>query len=602
MENFADYHLLESLGEGGAAKVYLATPLIHKPFAKPGDPVALKIYKHEVLKEKEQLERISHELKASIQAAHPNVVKALDCDADHSDGPYLVMEYVDGMPLSRWGAMYCPLSDRLLTTLVTQLVAGIAALHRVEIIHRDLKPDNVMISSSFDAKIMDLGVVRLTRDSHITPEERFLGTYRNSSPEMLLGKEYDLRTDIYSLGTIIYFLLHGYEVFHETNHRNQLVIRVLNEEVKFNEAVKNRSQTSAKLADLAERMLRKLPEERFQSIEDVNRELQSIVGVVADSKRPLHGYVASALTNLPPEVRGHVAFTTDAIARTCKGFDLYVYQPRKATDPIVHAKISPEAVYELDRKRILDADVLIVLANQPSFGVGQEIEIAGGMGTPTILLRREGISLSRMVTGSFLNIQADIEYDPHSPEDLEQKLHQALPPVLQGIRSREATSDGPLQKIGQRLRELRETAGFNQEEVATALGVSRHLVRAVEERPPSYHNAGIVVLDRMTKLYGASVKNLVDDRAQKSRVPREDKNLRSLERVAVRQKWSAEDYLELMKDYQKELAASGASPTIDEKDWLDRHRSIEERRFKDGSDVEGKARTVKNQPSQLKLV
>jgi serine/threonine protein kinase len=118
-KKFANYRLLEKLGEGGAAEVYLATPLVSKPFANPGDPVAVKIYKQDLLKkEKEQIERIRLDMKASMQTAHPNVVRVFESSDDHPEGAHLVMEYVDGMPLSRWGAMFCPISDRLLLNLV----------------------------------------------------------------------------------------------------------------------------------------------------------------------------------------------------------------------------------------------------------------------------------------------------------------------------------------------------------------------------------------------------------------------------------------------------------------------------------------------------
>ena len=119
--------------------------------------------------------------------------------------------------------------------------------------------------------------------------------------------------------------------------------------------------------------------------------LESIAENVADPIKPLHGYVASALTGLSPDIRENVAFITNAVARACKAFDLYVYQPRKVTDPIVHSDIKPEAVYELDRKRVLATDVLVILMNHPSFGVGQEIEIAASRGVPTILLQERGL-------------------------------------------------------------------------------------------------------------------------------------------------------------------------------------------------------------------
>jgi serine/threonine protein kinase/transcriptional regulator with XRE-family HTH domain len=591
MQRFADFRLLEKLGEGGAAEVYLATPMRAKFYADPGDPVAVKVYKPEVLKEKEQLQRISFELKASIEAAHPNVIKVFEAVDDHSDGAHLVMEFVDGMPLSRWGAMFCPLSDNRLVRLISQLVSGMRALSDAGIIHRDIKPDNVMISSSFEAKLMDLGVVRLTKQSSITSGERFLGSTRNASPELLMGQKYDSRTDIYSLGTVIYFLLHGYEVFHETNHRNQLVERVLHEKIEFEIGVINRSHTYSRLVDIAKRMLSKDPSERFNTIEEVDGVLKSIAENVADPVKPLHGYVASALTGLAPDIRENVAFITNAVARACKVFDLYVYQPRKATDPIVHSDVRPEAVYELDRKRVLAADVLVILMNHPSFGVGQEIEIAASRGVPTILLRREGIVISRMVTGSFLNVQADIIYN--SPEDLEQKLSRDLPAVLQNVRSQEAINDDSLQRFGQRIRALREQAGFSQEEVASALCVPPQLVHSLEERSATYHNVGIVILDRLMRLYGTSIKSLDENHAPKLAPFREDPNLRALERVATTQKWTAEDFLLLRQDYQKELAASGGSATVDEKSWLQRHRSIEERRLRD---------EAKSHPLQMKLV
>src|SRR5205085_552771 len=96
-----------------------------------------------------------------------------------------------------------------------------------------------------------------------------------------------------------------------------------------------------------------------------------------ESQPPIHGYIATALTGLDADARDAIMFASSKIADLAKGYRLYVYQPRKATDPLLHSDVSASAVYKLDRKRVLAADLLIVIANRPSFGVGQEIEIAG---------------------------------------------------------------------------------------------------------------------------------------------------------------------------------------------------------------------------------
>ena len=222
-EIIGDYRLLEKIGEGAAGEVFLATPFKEKPFAKPGQPVALKRYKSEVLKKAHQFERIDREFQAGSTLSHPNLVCVYEyrSDAQHRSAPYLVMEYVDGVPLDRWIEIFCPLPRHLLLRFTKQLIQGVAHLHANNIIHRDIKPQNIMVTSSFDLKIMDLGVVRVKSDLRITPQDMFVGTIRNSSPEMLFGEKYDERTDLYSLGTVFYALLHGEQVFADEVHRNK---------------------------------------------------------------------------------------------------------------------------------------------------------------------------------------------------------------------------------------------------------------------------------------------------------------------------------------------------------------------------------------------
>src|SRR5439155_13070978 len=117
-------------------------------------------------------------------------------------------------------------SARLLVRIIEQLVSGLNHLHENSIIHRDLKPQNIMLSSAFEPKIMDLGVVRITTATPITPKDKFVGTIRNAAPEFLFGRDYDARADLYSLGTIIYMLLFGEQVFADEDQFARLIDRV----------------------------------------------------------------------------------------------------------------------------------------------------------------------------------------------------------------------------------------------------------------------------------------------------------------------------------------------------------------------------------------
>jgi serine/threonine protein kinase len=184
-----DYRLLEPIGEGAAGEVYLATPLRRKSFAEPGVPLAIKLYKPDILRQPRQHDRIKTEFVIGSQLAHPNLVRMHDYDAT-SPRPYLVMEYVDGITLDAWVRMFHPIPLRLTIHITAQLVSAVSELHTKDIIHRDVKPPNVMVSSSFDAKLMDFGVADVPRqppEEKITPPDKFLGTIRNSSPELLHG-------------------------------------------------------------------------------------------------------------------------------------------------------------------------------------------------------------------------------------------------------------------------------------------------------------------------------------------------------------------------------------------------------------------------------
>jgi len=585
-----DYRLLQPLGEGAAGEVFLATPLAKKPFANPGAPLALKRYKSDILRQPAQLERIQREFTVGSTVTHPNLVQIYEHSTEPK--PFLVMEYVDGITLDRWLEMFHPIPGRVLFKIVDQLVAGLAALHENGIVHRDFKPQNIMLSSTFQAKIMDLGVVRITSSTPITPTDKFIGTIRHSSPEMLFGRDYDARTDLYSLGTVIYNLLYGEQIFAEENQFARLIELVKSQTPNLDRSVGSRDEVRAALLPLVEALLDKTSTNRPTSILEVKNRLDEIRGKLSplEDVEPLHGYIATALTGLETDAREAIAFASSRIAEEAKEYHLYVYQPRKATDPLLHPDVDPTAVYRLDRKRVVGADVLLVLANQPSHGVGQELEIAASYGKPTLLLMREGARVSRMVTGSFVNFIDEITY--RTPEDLVRQLRRSLARTLEGVRAskRQARRGGGL-GLGEKIARRRMAAGYaSQEELAEAVGVSARVIRAIEEG--DYENVGAVMLDNICRVLEITIGELVSDRTTEARSRRpEDRNLRQLEQVAKRLGWSASDYFDLRDDYTKQLAASGESAFISDEQWSARRSALEQRRL----------REVRTEPSQERL-
>jgi transcriptional regulator with XRE-family HTH domain len=589
-----DFRIVDKLGEGAAGEVFLATPLTPKPYAQPGDLVAIKKYKTEILQKARQFDRIEREFMAGSQLSHPNLVRMFEYvqPGTAEESRFLVMEYVDGVPLDKWIEQFHPAPRPLILRFVRQLLGALSHLHGGGIRHRDIKPANVLVTSDFDVKLMDLGVVQILSDTRITPEETFLGTVRNSSPEMLFSQEYDDRTDIYSMGTVIYALLHGHQVFAEENQWARLTRLVEKEDPKFDSSLKAADGIASTLFELAHSMLNKLPEKRPNTVADIVANLDR-VNPEFTSFEPvelLHGYIATALTGLDVDSREAIMFVSSKIAETAKSYDVYVYQPRKATDPLFNKDVDPRVVYQLDRKRVVSADLLFVIANRPSFGVGQEIEIATSHSIPTILIvREESKNISRMVTGSPAHMLSVITYS--SPEDLEHKLRDVLQTHVPALRRRKSFIGSPdALALGHRLASLRIRKGYDSpDELADTLGISARLLEAIEKG--YYQSASIDLIERISVGLGAPLSEVFAGEIPHSSrsAPAPDANLRRLEITAKKAGWNADSFIELRDDYVRQLAASGEGSNVSEAQWVARHTALEARRLRESKSSRGRS-------------
>ena len=223
------YHVLKKLGEGGMGRVYLGEHV------KMNRQCAIKVMSAQLVNDSESARRFAREASSAARIIHPNVAAVFDYG--ESDGlVYIVMEYVDGEPLSRILDREKSLPPHRALDIARQVADGLGAAHELGIIHRDLKPDNIMVGTSRSgrevAKVVDFGIAKAVQDGPpeaLTRTGLVIGTPEYMSPEQLLGDPVDARSDIYSLGCILFQMLTGSATF-DASTREQMITRRLTED------------------------------------------------------------------------------------------------------------------------------------------------------------------------------------------------------------------------------------------------------------------------------------------------------------------------------------------------------------------------------------
>jgi len=200
------YRTIEELGAGGMGKVYRVLD------TKVGEEVALKVIKPEIASDRGVIDRFASELKLARQIVHRNVARMFDLN-ESAGVPFITMEYVRGENLKRLIRKVGRLSPSQAVPIACQICDGLAEAHRLGILHRDLKPHNVMIDEEGQAKILDFGLARLLAQAVPDKGGSHSGTPAYISPEQVRGQPSDGRSDIYSLGVLMYEMLTGHTPF-----------------------------------------------------------------------------------------------------------------------------------------------------------------------------------------------------------------------------------------------------------------------------------------------------------------------------------------------------------------------------------------------------
>lgn len=287
------YRLESKLGSGGMSTVYLARDETLERL------VAVKVLHREVSDRPDQIERFRREARAVAQLSHPNVVGVIDAGED-GGYPYIVFEYVEGETLKqrigRLGRL--PLDEAAAYAIETG--RGLAAAHARSLVHRDVKPQNVLIDSEGRAKVTDFGIARSLDTAGLTATGRVLGTTDYVSPEQAMGHAVDARSDIYSLGVVLYEMLIGDVPFHADT---QVGVAMKHVQQALPDVQRKRPEISAALAAVVDASVAKDPDHRYPHMQAMLRDLEAALEVeVARSGAPT-GEVTTVLESVPAKRR-----------------------------------------------------------------------------------------------------------------------------------------------------------------------------------------------------------------------------------------------------------------------------------------------------------
>ena len=260
-ETILHYKIIKKLGEGGMGVVYLAEDTKLKRY------VAIKFLPHQISANEEERKRFEIEAQAAAALNHPNIATIYAIE-DSDNQIFIVMEYIDGIELKdkiKDGPI--PLKKQI--NIAFQIAEGLEAAHKKGIIHRDIKSSNIMITDDGKVKIMDFGLAKTNKGEQLTKIGTTIGTVAYMSPEQAKGEKVDKRTDIWSLGVLLYEMVTRHLPF-KGDYDQAIIYSILNEKP---EPI---PQTNLKLQQIITKSLSKNPDERYQSACEIAEKLSRI--------------------------------------------------------------------------------------------------------------------------------------------------------------------------------------------------------------------------------------------------------------------------------------------------------------------------------------
>ena len=261
------YQILELIGSGGMAKVYLARDLILDR------DVAVKMLRLDFRDDEAIMRRFQREALAATELVHPNVVSIYDV-GEENGLQYIVMEYVNGTDLKEYIKNNYPISFDQIVRMMEQILSAISLAHKKQIIHRDLKPQNILVDSAGNCKITDFGIALALTETSVTQTNTLLGSVHYLSPEQARGSIATKQSDLYALGIILYEMITG-DVPFDGESAVSIALKHFQEEIpSIKEYYSNVPQA---LENVVLKATAKDPKDRYATADEMAEDLETVL-------------------------------------------------------------------------------------------------------------------------------------------------------------------------------------------------------------------------------------------------------------------------------------------------------------------------------------
>jgi serine/threonine protein kinase/tetratricopeptide (TPR) repeat protein len=435
------YKIIEEIGKGGMGRVYK----VHDKEIE--ESVALKLLKPEIAADQKTVERFRNEIKLARKIVHKNVGRMYDLGRE-KESLYITMEYVPGQDLSGLIRQSGRLTAETAISLTEQICDGLDEAHKLGVVHRDLKPSNIMIDRDGNARIMDFGIARSLKTRGMTGAGVMIGTPEYMSPEQVEGKEVDQRSDIYSLGIILYEMVTGRVPFEGDT---PFTIGVKQKSEKPQSPKEINSQVPDDLNNVILKCLEKDKEKRFQSTGDMQSELENIQKGIPATER--------VVPQKKPATSKEITVTFDPkkliipalIILAALAIAFFIFRgPETDVDPnrvvvaIFENQTGDESLDPLGRmtsdwisqriSQIDDIEVVPTMSVLQAYSLSPVTEISQDAKIPDALTKETGAGT--MITGTYYLTNDELHFQAHITDVKQKKLIHSVDPVKGTIENK----------------------------------------------------------------------------------------------------------------------------------------------------------------------